>query len=254
MQDENMEPRNESGEQLPGDYPGATDTPAANGARVFASPEGEPGLDRAQGGPISEEFSPERDAQMPVSGAAGTGRDDVPEPELNLAAGGPVSEEYTPFGREGSSLPEEGQALAAGPQRSTAYGLPQTSSLGNPAGGVSDDDRLMSALAWVSMVILQIPVVSLVLLLSSNNKDRAFQRHHAITSILFWVAAFFYEILAGIAFTLLTIVSFGILALCLWVIFLLPHGLALYYALRAYQGHEVKIPIISDLVRKEGWG
>ena len=118
---------------------------------------------------------------------------------------------------------------------------------------VSDDDRLMTALAWISMAILQIPLVSVVLLLAEGNKDRPFQRYHAITSILFWVAAVGYEVLAAIVFTLLSLVSFGCLAFCLWVIFFVPHLAALWYTVQAYQGRYSEIPIISELARSQHW-
>jgi hypothetical protein len=128
-----------------------------------------------------------------------------------------------------------------------------TSTPPRDASAVSDDDRLMAALAWVSLVILQIPLVSLVLLLSEWNKTRPFQRYHAIASIVFWVAAVIYEMAAGLAFTLLTILSAGCLAICLWVIFFLPHIAALWYALQAYQGRYTQIPFISDLMRDQRW-
>ena len=69
-----------------------------------------------------------------------------------------------------------------------------------PSYDVNADDKLMSALAWAGMVLLQIPLVSIVLLLAEGNKDRPFQRHHAIQSIGFFVAAIVYEILATILF------------------------------------------------------
>ena len=121
-----------------------------------------------------------------------------------------------------------------------------------PADSTSDD-RLMAALAWFSMVILQLPVVSVVLLLAEGNKDRPFQRNHAITSILFWVAAIGYEILAGIAYTILGLVTLGCGFACLWVIFFLPHLVALYYTLQAYNGKQFEIPVLSDFARKQGW-
>jgi uncharacterized membrane protein len=122
-----------------------------------------------------------------------------------------------------------------------------------PAPDVSDDDRLMAALAWVSLVVLQLPLVSLVLLLAEGNKNRPFQRYHAITSILFWGVAIVYEILAAIAYTILSIVSLGCLAICLWVIFFLPHLAALYYAFQAYSGKTTEIPALSEFARQQGW-
>ncbi|PKO23478.1 MAG: hypothetical protein CVU38_03760 [Chloroflexi bacterium HGW-Chloroflexi-1] len=118
---------------------------------------------------------------------------------------------------------------------------------------VTNDDRLMAALAWVSMVIIQLPVVSIVLLLAQGNKERAFQRYHAITSTLFWVVTPIYEILAAIVYTILTVITLGCLGLFLWVIFFLPHLIALYYAYQAYNGKEVEIPVISDFARNQGW-
>jgi uncharacterized membrane protein len=103
------------------------------------------------------------------------------------------------------------------------------------------------------MVILQLPLISVVLLLAEGNKERPYQRYHAITSILFWVAAIVYETVAVVAFTILTVVSLGCLALCLWVIFFLPHLVALYYAFQAYNGKKMEIPVISDFARKQGW-
>ncbi len=126
-----------------------------------------------------------------------------------------------------------------------------------PVAGVdtltSDEDRLMAALAWVGLLILQIPLVSLVLLVAEGNKNRPFQRFHAVNSIVFWVAGFVYEIIAVIVYLVLTVISFGCLGIFLWVIFFFPHLLALYYAYQAYQGKQSDIPFISQLARGQGW-
>lgn len=117
----------------------------------------------------------------------------------------------------------------------------------------SDDDRLLSMLAWLSMVILQLPVVSLIQLLSENTKNRPFQRHHAVTSLIFYVASFVYEIVAVVVFAILTTVTLGCGAICLWVIFFVPHALALYYAFQAYSGKRVEVPYLSRFGRQQGW-
>lgn len=117
----------------------------------------------------------------------------------------------------------------------------------------SDSDRLMAMLAWLSMVILQLPIVSIVQLAAESTKERAFQRHHAVMSLLFYVTAIVYEILASVVFTILTAVTLGCGALCLWVIFLVPHGLGLYYALRAYNGNRVELPFLTEFAEKQGW-
>ena len=117
----------------------------------------------------------------------------------------------------------------------------------------TDDDRLMSMLAWLSMVILQLPIVSIIQLLSANSKDRPFQRHHAVTSLLFFGAAVAYEVIASVVFTILTAVTLGCAGLCLWVIFFVPHALGLYFAFQAYGGKRIHLKYLSDWARQQGW-
>jgi uncharacterized membrane protein len=118
---------------------------------------------------------------------------------------------------------------------------------------VSSDDRLLGALMWLSMVIIQLPLLSVVLLLIEPNKNNPFQRHHAVSSIIFWVVALIYEGIATLVFTVLSVISLGCLAICGWVIFFLPHLLALYYALKAFNGEEVEIPFVTEFARRQGW-
>ncbi len=118
---------------------------------------------------------------------------------------------------------------------------------------VSSDDKLMSALSWLGMVLLQIPLVSVVLLLAEGNKDRPFQRHHALQSVGFFVAAIVYEFVAAILFTVGSVVTLGCGALFLWVLFFVPHIMAVYYAWQAYQGKEINIPVVTQVMRQQGW-
>ena len=117
----------------------------------------------------------------------------------------------------------------------------------------SSDDRLMSALAWLTLVLLQLPIVSVIQLLSPTTKDRPFQRNHAITSLLFFAAAMVYEVVAGIVYTILGALTLGCGYACLWVIFFLPHALGLYYALQAYNGKTIELPVLSNFGRQQGW-
>ncbi len=117
----------------------------------------------------------------------------------------------------------------------------------------TDDDRLMAALAWLSMVILQLPIVSVIQLLSASTKDRPFQRHHAVTSLLFYVVGIAYEAVAGVVFTILTAVTAGCGAVCLWPIFLVPHALGLYYAFQAYSGKRLDLPFLTNFAKQQGW-
>ena len=54
------------------------------------------------------------------------------------------------------------------------------------------------------MVIFQLPILSIVLLLIEPNRNRPFQRYHAVTSTAFWFVAVLYEIVLGLATVMLT--------------------------------------------------
>jgi hypothetical protein len=117
----------------------------------------------------------------------------------------------------------------------------------------TDDDRLMAALAWISMLIIQIPLVSIVMLMSESSRNRPFQRYHAATSLLLWLGAVVYEILALFSYTILGLVTLGCGFLCLWPILLVPHALALWYGIQAYQGRYPEVPYASRFARSQNW-
>lgn len=71
--------------------------------------------------------------------------------------------------------------------------------------------------------------MSIIQLLSPTNKERAFQHHHAVSSLLFYAAGIVYEIVIGIAYAIVGVLTLGIGLICLWSLFFVPHGLGLYY-------------------------
>jgi uncharacterized membrane protein len=110
----------------------------------------------------------------------------------------------------------------------------------------------MAGLSYASQVVIPV-VVPAIVLLSEDNKQRPFQRFHAIQSLGLLVAAVIYEILAAVIFTGGSIVSFGCLACVLWVLFLLPVLPALYYAYQAYQGNYFEIPWLTQFLVDNKW-
>ncbi len=101
----------------------------------------------------------------------------------------------------------------------------------------TSDDRLWAALGY------PIPLVAIIVLLMEDKKSRPFIKFHAVQSIVANIAYF-------IVATILSTVTLGFGALCaipLWLVFL-------YWAYQAYQGQDVKIPMVSDFIRKQGWG
>lgn len=154
---------------------------------------------------------------------------------------------------EAASAPEPEQAPAVDEPPPPAPVLlpPAPKATAAPEG--TSDDRLMAALAWFTMVILQLPIVSIIQLLSPTNKERAFQQHHAVTSLLFYAAGIVYEIVIGIAYAIVGVLTLGIGLICLWPLFFVPHVLGLYYALQAYNGKRVQLPLLSEFGRNQGW-
>ena len=113
---------------------------------------------------------------------------------------------------------------------------------------ITQNDKLLAALAYIFP-----PLVSLLILLMDEYKNRPFPCYHAWNAIGFAVAIFLYEIVATVIFTCGSIVTIGIGAACLWVLFFLPWILAIYYAYQAYQGKYFEIQVITQMMRQQGW-
>jgi uncharacterized membrane protein len=156
--------------------------------------------------------------------------------EMNSMPSAPAPEETV--------TPDELQASTLSPDPTMSQSGPQLE--------VTENDRLMAAAAYATQVFLPIAVPA-IMLLSEENKQRPFQRFHAIQSLGFLVAAVIYEVLATIVFVGLTIVSLGCLSCVLWILFLLPVVPAFYYAYQAYQGEYFRIPLVTDFLVQNKW-
>jgi uncharacterized membrane protein len=99
-------------------------------------------------------------------------------------------------------------------------------------------------------VQLVVPVLMLVI---EPNKDRPYQRYHAMHSLGFLVVAFVYEILAGIAYAVLTAVTLGCLGFVLWILWLVPLVPMIYYAYLAYEGKRFEIPYLTRFLQEQNW-
>jgi uncharacterized protein len=98
----------------------------------------------------------------------------------------------------------------------------------------TSDDRLWALLAYIFT-----PIVPIILMLMEDKKNRPFIRAHnaqalvlGIIQVIFWITFF----------TCITL----ILALLLFLA-------QLYWGFQAYSGKYVNIPLITDLVKKQGW-
>lgn len=102
-----------------------------------------------------------------------------------------------------------------------------------PTFSVSSDDRLWAALDYVFA-----PLVPIIVLFMQDKKERPFIKAHNMQALLLGVVmAIVVPILAGITCGIGGIVWF----------------IMLFLAYKAYQGQVFDIPVISNIVRQQGW-
>ena len=121
-----------------------------------------------------------------------------------------------------------------------------------PAPEITDNDRLLAAIAY------PIPLVALIILLVEDMRGRAFQKYHAVQALAYAVAVFvvfvaLFCIQAAITAVLdIGVIRFLLNCLCLGIYFV-PFLGALWFAYQAYQGEYLEIPILTDLLKQQGW-
>ena len=99
--------------------------------------------------------------------------------------------------------------------------------------GASSDDKLVSLLAYVLT-----PLAPIVILLMEDKRSRPFIRAHNAQALI-W----------GILLVVVSIVG----VVCLFVPSFLMWAIGVYWGIKAYQGEYVNIPVITDLVKNQGW-
>jgi uncharacterized membrane protein len=93
---------------------------------------------------------------------------------------------------------------------------------------VTSDDKLWAALGYV------IPIIALVVLFMEDKKSRPYIKFNAVQSLV-----------ATVVLSIISTVTCGFGAILFLVM--------LWWAYQAYQGQDVRIPMISDFIRNQGW-
>jgi uncharacterized membrane protein len=96
---------------------------------------------------------------------------------------------------------------------------------------VTSDDKLWALLAYIFA-----PIVSIIILLMEDKKNRPFLRYHAIQS------------LALCAAYLITLVV--VIGCCLSPVYLVA---IIYYGIKAYNGEYCVIPYLTDFCKQQKW-
>jgi len=100
---------------------------------------------------------------------------------------------------------------------------------------VTSDDRL-----WGLLCFLLAPLVPIIVLLMEDKKNRPFIKYHAVPAL---ILGFALAIIAGILAVIPIVQCFAPL---IWII-------PIIFALKAYKGEYVNIPVITDFAKNQGW-
>jgi uncharacterized protein len=101
---------------------------------------------------------------------------------------------------------------------------------------VTSDDKLWALLAYILT-----PLVPIIILLMDDKKNRPFIKAHNVQALVLGVILWVINAILTPVFGLGCIT--GILTLVL----------VIYYGIQAYNGKMVKIPVITDFVKNQGW-
>ncbi len=118
----------------------------------------------------------------------------------------------------------------------------------------TDNDKLLAAIAYIFWPL------AVIILVSEANRERPFQRYHAVQSlgldvviaVVYVFFACFYGIIVAIASAIADFL--GAMLSCLAVPFwLIPAAVLFWFAYRAYQGEKFEIPVLTEFIQGQGW-
>ena len=107
--------------------------------------------------------------------------------------------------------------------------------MNEPMTEVTSDDKLWALLAYVLT-----PLVPIIILVMEDKKNRPFIRAHNAQALVVGI------INAILGITLSWTLVLSCVPLIVWFV-------CIYWGIQAYGGKMVEIPVISNLVRNQGW-
>ncbi len=100
---------------------------------------------------------------------------------------------------------------------------------------ITSDDRLWALLAYVLS-----PIVPIIVLLMEDKKNRPFLRKHNMQALVLGVINLILSVVLSATLVLACV------PLLIWIYMI-------YLGIQAYQGKDVNIPLITDLIKNQGW-
>ena len=113
---------------------------------------------------------------------------------------------------------------------------------------LNPNDRALAGLGYVFVII------AIVVALMNETKSKPLLKDHAVQAIGLALASFVYQMVAFIFYVCMTLVTFGILGLVLWVVFFVPLAISIYFGYLAYTEEGlVEIPLLTQFMAEQGW-
>jgi uncharacterized membrane protein len=120
-----------------------------------------------------------------------------------------------------------------------------------PTEEITQNDKLMAAISY------PIPLLAIIILLVEDMRSRAFQKYHAVQSLVvniaLWVIVVVVSCLLTVILGALTAALGGVGAICGWLPVPAWFIIVLYWAYLSYQGQYFDIPVVTDFIKNQGW-
>ena len=115
----------------------------------------------------------------------------------------------------------------------------------------TEDAKLLAGLSYISQIVLP-AVLPVILLATQETKRSAYLRYHVVHNLAFTVLAILYYLIAALVYVVVTAAA-PCLACFLWVLFLVPAGVLIYYGYMGFTGKCPEVPWLTQYLKQVGW-
>jgi uncharacterized membrane protein len=100
---------------------------------------------------------------------------------------------------------------------------------------ITSDDKLWALLSYIFS-----PLIPIIVLLMEDKKVRPFIKFHGVQALVLGIVEFILYFVLGWIFV----------GLCLGLVL---YAFMIYWGIKAYQGEYVKVPVVTDFIKNQGW-
>jgi len=115
----------------------------------------------------------------------------------------------------------------------------------------TEDAKLLAGLSYISQIVLP-AVLPVILLATQETKRSAYLRYHVVHNLAFTVLAILYYLVATLLYVVVS-AAVPCLLCFLWVLFLVPVGVLIYYGYMGFTGKCPEVPWLTQYLKQEGW-